>query len=36
MLKNQEFKSYGSIRKMKSGGACGVILQCWEWLSLQL
>ena len=26
MLKNQEFKSYGSIRKMKSGGACGVIL----------
>lgn len=26
MLKNQEFKAYGSIRKMKSGGACGVIL----------
>ena len=26
MLKNQEFKTYGSIRKMKSGGACGVIL----------
>ena len=25
MLKNQEFKAYGSIRKMKSGGACGVI-----------
>lgn len=26
MSKNQEFKAYGSIRKMKSGGACGVIL----------
>ena len=26
MLKIQEFKAYGSIRKMKSGGACGVIL----------
>lgn len=26
MLKNQEFKAYGSIRKMKFGGACGVIL----------
>lgn len=26
MLKNQELKAYGSIRKMKSGGACGVIL----------
>ena len=26
MLKNQEFKAYGSIRKMKSGGACGDIL----------
>ena len=26
MLKTQEFKAYGSIRKMKVGGACGVIL----------
>ena len=26
MLKSQEFKTYGSIRKMKAGGACGVIL----------
>lgn len=26
MLKSQEFKAYGSIRKMKVGGACGVIL----------
>ena len=26
MSKTQEFKAYGSIRKMKAGGACGVIL----------
>ena len=26
MSKTQEFKAYGSIRKMKVGGACGVIL----------
>ena len=26
MFKIQEFKAYGSIRKMKVGGACGVIL----------
>lgn len=26
MFKTQEFKAYGSIRKMKVGGACGVIL----------
>lgn len=26
MLKGQEYKAYGSIRKMKVGGACGVIL----------
>ena len=26
MSKTQEFKAYGSIRKMKIGGACGVIL----------
>ena len=26
MFKVQEFKAYGSIRKMKVGGACGVIL----------
>lgn len=26
MLKSQEFKAFGSIRKMKVGGACGVIL----------
>ena len=26
MSKTQEFKVYGSIRKMKAGGACGVIL----------
>ena len=26
MSKIQEFKAYGSIRKMKAGGACGVIL----------
>ena len=26
MSKGQEFKAYGSIRKMKAGGACGVIL----------
>ena len=26
MSKTQEFKAYGSIRKMKTGGACGVIL----------
>lgn len=26
MLKTQEFKAYGSIRKMKGYGACGVIL----------
>jgi len=26
MSKTQEFKIYGSIRKMKAGGACGVIL----------
>lgn len=26
MFKTQEFKVYGSIRKMKVGGACGVIL----------
>ena len=26
MSKGQEYKAYGSIRKMKVGGACGVIL----------
>ena len=26
MSKGQEYKAYGSIRKMKTGGACGVIL----------
>lgn len=26
MSKGQEYKAYGSIRKMKAGGACGVIL----------
>ena len=26
MLKSKEYKAYGSIRKMKVGGACGVIL----------
>lgn len=26
MSKGQEYKTYGSIRKMKAGGACGVIL----------
>ena len=26
MLKSQEFKTYGSIRKTKVAGACGVIL----------